>query len=415
MNFIKSLVLVIVLCCFSCSNAQQKERLTIQKPHVENNNSIILASKVKLYSKRLGEERELLISLPENYDQEIQNYPVIFVMDADHVAMFELTRSINNLLAETDFMPKSIIVGLTNNGNLNNRFQMTSGANRGSGFYENKASDYLHFLQHVVIPYVKMNYRVANHKTIIGLSPSNGPLHEAFYNQPNIFDSYIFLAADLYFNYSKSQSKGEKLMEAMKDKSHPKATVYLGMGSKDVDFNQKWGTQFSEYEAQLTAAKNENIRFKFDIIEGDGHYEMAVKGIKNAFKHIYSEDIWNRQNIYHVDRGNTPIDIKKHFDRLSAHYGFDIFPPESKIESQTRALLRWGSSENLKTASTLLTQAIEYYPNSASLHLILAEAYQKSNDTNMAKRYLKKAIELANKFTVKNYHWFSKKVTELNE
>lgn len=413
MNSIKTLLLITVLFNFSCSKAQQKNSLNSNNQEITTANPIIIGNKIKLYSEALGEHRELLISLPENYNQGTQNYPIVFVMDADHLSMFDLTRSITGLLSSTDFMPKSIIVGLTNNGNLNNRFSMTSGLERGSGFYENKAPDYVNFLQHIVIPYMKTNYRVANHNTIIGLSPSNGPLYEAFYNQPDLFNAYIFLAADLHFRYSKEQSRGDKLVASMKDKSHPKAAVYLGMGSKDVEFSQDFGRQFEEHKKDVEKENNSKIDHKFEILVGEDHYEMAAKGIKNAFKHIYPNEIWSRQNLYHLDRGERPVDIKKHFDKLSKYYGFEIFPPESKLEHQTRALLRWGNPNNIKTAVSLLNQGVIYYPNSASLHLLLAEAYQKSNNINSAKLHYEKTQVLALKFPQKNHIWFVAKVKEL--
>lgn len=412
MKFIKSLLFIAALANSSCSKAQQQNLLITKTETTLSTNPIIIGSKIKLFSEALGSYRELFISLPEKYNQETQNYPVVFVMDADHMAMFDLTRSITGLLAKTDLMPESIIVGLTNNGNLNNRFSMTSGLERGSGFYENKASDYVHFLQDVVIPYMEKNYRVVNHKTIIGLSPSNGPLYEAFYNQPNLFNAYVFLAADLHFRYHKEQSRGDKLIASMNDKSHPKATVYLGMGSEDVEFNQDFGRQFEKHKKDVEKENNSKVNHKFEILDGEGHYEMAAKGIKNAFNHIYPKEIWNRQNSYHLDRGERPIDLKKHFDKLSTYYGFEIFPPASKLEHQTRALLRWGNPNNIKTAISLLTQGVIYYPNSASLHLILAKAYKKSNNIDSAKLYYEKAQVLALEFPPKNYNWFAEKVKE---
>lgn len=412
MNLIKSLLLTAVLLNFSCSKAQQQESSVTKKQEITN--PIIIGSKIKLYSEILVEDRELLISLPENYNQQIQDYPIVFVMDADHMTMFELTRAITNALAKTDFMPGSIIVGLTNNGNLNNRYQMTSGSERNPGFYENKAPDYLHFLENVVVPYMEANYRVANHKTIIGLSPSNGPLYEAIYKESKIFDAYVFLAADLYFRYSKTQSRGNKLMEHLKNPSYPKATIYLGIGGNDVADFPSWGEQFKNYESQMKEIVDSKISYKFDLIESEGHYEMASKGLKNAFKLIYPNEIWNRQNSYHLERGERPIDLKKHFDKLSAHYGFEIFPSESKLEHQTRALLRWGNTNNIKTAISLLTQGVIYYPNSASLHLLLAEGFQKNNQQNYANEYFKKSRVLAFTFPPKNYSWFAEKIKELD-
>lgn len=405
-------IFIILIINIGCAKAQN-ENSKADSPSAKENEAITIGEKVKLYSEALGENREILISLPSKYNEHLHSYPIIFVMDADYVSMFDLTRSITGLLSNTDFMPESIVVGLTNNGNFKNRTQMTSGPDEGSGFYLNKAGDYVHFLKNAVLPYMEKNYRVANHKTIIGLSPSNGPLYEALYKHPNTFDAFVFLAADLHFKYSNNESKGDNLIEALSTKKHKKATIYIGMGSKDVEFNPNSGKHFEKYRMQIQKLANPNILCKLEVLDGENHYEMAIKGLKNAFKYMYSNEVWNRQNKYFKGRGEGIIGLKKHFNTLSKYYGFEIFPSEHKLEHQSRALIRWGAPKNIDTAIELLKIGIEYYPNSASLHLLLAEAYKKDANQNSFKLYLQKAKELALKFPQKNYNWFKEKLKEL--
>jgi enterochelin esterase-like enzyme len=70
----------------------------------------------------LNEDRQLLVSLPVNYDRNIHNYPVIYVMAAEF--LFDITQSIVKIRVERNYMPRSIVVGITNNTGKRNKGEL---------------------------------------------------------------------------------------------------------------------------------------------------------------------------------------------------------------------------------------------------------------------------------------------------
>lgn len=158
----------IVVCSISPSIAQDQK------------GKIIIGENISLRSEILDEERELFISLPSNYEQNIHSYPIIIVLDAEY--LFEITNAIVKIKASRNEMPESIVVGIPNN--TGKRYDMAMQLNYPDGrtFFGDadgkKIKGYLSFFRKELIPFLEKNYRVNHHKTIIGMSPSIGSILE---------------------------------------------------------------------------------------------------------------------------------------------------------------------------------------------------------------------------------------------
>src|SRR5258706_5663405 len=74
---------------------------------------ITIGELVKLPSKVMGEERTLLVSLPDAYVlRATTRFPVLYLTDGDAQIMH--TRGTIDFLARNGLMPNMIIVGVTN-------------------------------------------------------------------------------------------------------------------------------------------------------------------------------------------------------------------------------------------------------------------------------------------------------------
>lgn len=77
--------------------------------------SAIVAGQVKkIWSTKLGEERRLLIALPNHYEQSDRSYPVLYLLDANE-QFLNAAASVQTLSsAWVERMPETIIVGIVN-------------------------------------------------------------------------------------------------------------------------------------------------------------------------------------------------------------------------------------------------------------------------------------------------------------
>ena len=123
---------------------------------------------IQIQSKILGENREIYVSLPPNYNQNVHDYPVIFVLDAEF--MFDVTRSMTTLWASRNYMPESIIIGLPN-PTLSKRFELSQRVKLKSGrtrIMVGVIRKIYSIFQKRIISIFSKNYRVNSNRTIIG-------------------------------------------------------------------------------------------------------------------------------------------------------------------------------------------------------------------------------------------------------
>ena len=222
-------------------------------------------------------------------------------------------------MAARSKMPQAIIVGIPNDY-FNERHEMTFEK------WGGKPKLYLDFFKKELIPYIEENYRVNSHRTLIGMSPTNGLLFEAFLNQPDIFKGYIALT--MHWDWNPENNKVtmvNKIIETITNPAYPKSTIYFGTADDDMRFNGKSYEEASKKLNQLSKAST-NVTFKVEKLPEDEHYLMALSGLRNGFKLMYPHKEWK---FIRLSDFNNPIqEMKTHYDKLSTKYGFDIYPLE---------------------------------------------------------------------------------------
>ncbi|WP_084050269.1 alpha/beta hydrolase [Aquimarina macrocephali] len=395
MKLFKILVLAILMFLNSrCTEAQQSIPKDLQKETINSGEPIIIGQKFKIHSNVLGEEKEIYISLPHKYDERVHSYPVVYVLEAEF--LFEAAGTITKYMAARSKMPQSIIIGLSN-GEFEKRKEL--GYKKWNGIPEK----YIEFFKKELIPYIDKSYRVNSHRTIIGLSPTNGFLFEAFLSEPNMFKGYIALSAHLEWNRKEGEELFDEILSKTNDPNYPKNTLYLGRADNDLIQHPNAKAAYTDAKQKLENIQTTNATIKLDILENEEHYLMSLAGIRNGFATIYPNSLWRNPGWMGWDKNENYAQnyYKKYYDKLSAIYGFDIYPVEDGhsygyyLSGKAYAAKKWGTN---KQVIDLLELGIGYYPNSANLHMLLAEAYQTKGDAKLASEIAKKALLLVEKY-----------------
>ena len=339
---------------------------------------IVIGKSFNLESKILNENREVFIALPSNYNRNINTYPIIVVLDAEY--LFEITNSIVKIKTSRNEMLESIIVGIPNNTGKRYDMAMRLSNDKGQFFfgdYEGKSTTYLSFLKEELFPFLEKKYRINSHKTIIGMSPTFGPVLEAFWNQPDLFSGYIILAAELSLRTSSGQTIAEKLINSIQDPMHPEASIYIGKASDDLKRRpEEEEKSFFNLNQKLDSIANPKINYKIEILKNENHYGMAISGIEHGLETIHPPEIWQVPYRSFWNSKNPANKLKLFYDKISDTYGFEILPLEDSFyASQTligmiRRLKRLGKT---KEANGVLKLSLEYYPNSKELKKLSSE------------------------------------------
>jgi predicted alpha/beta superfamily hydrolase len=365
---------------------------------------IITGRKFKFESKILDEEKEIYISLPENYDERTYKYPVVYVVEAEF--LFTPTTVITKHMAMRNEIPQSIIIGIAN-GDHSKRSEMTLPIHGG------KVYDHLKFLRNELIPYIEENFRANSHRTIIGLSPSTGIVLESFWTEPDIFTGYISLATHLTWPPRKGVSMIEQIIKTVTDKNHPKASIYFGIAEQDITRKPYETAVYEEAVDKLKDVAVVKVNFKLEGLKGEEHYGMALTGLRNGFKTIYP--LMKPMNRFR-EADDPASEIRHHYEMLSQNYGFKTYPIQmshshsESLSSLASAFSRWKMH---KKSINLFNLGIEYFPNSSRLHMGLAEVYQKINMPEKAVKAAEKAIKIATRLNLPELENYQQKLTKI--
>ncbi len=350
-----------------------------QKPETKNT-EIVIGERLHLFSKALNEDREVFLSLPSNYGRNQHKYPVIFVFDAEY--LFEITNSIVKIKVSRNEMPESIVVGIPNSPGKRYDMAMSLSYPDGSTFFGDadgkRINDYITFVGEELNHFLESNYRVNSHSTLIGMSPTFGPVLEAFWNKPNLFDDYIVLAAELAVKTSSGKTVKERVLEAIQDQSRSRSAIYIGKASDDLKRRpEEEALAYAELNQKLEKTANPKIDYRIEILENENHYGMSVLGIKHGLETIYPFSTWSIPYRDFWNSKDPAGEIKLFYDQLSEQYGFEIRPLEDSfyaaqtLSGTVRRLKRQGRNKEVKA---VLQLALTYYPNSPNLKRLYAEA-----------------------------------------
>lgn len=416
----KSIKSYLLFCCaiwlMGCSTPEQKNSQLVNKTKTTVTNTInnqekkdvVIGHKRSFYSSILGEQRDFYVSLPPNYDASIHDYPVIYVMDAEY--LFDLTQSIVKIRASRNYMPHSIVVGVVNNTGKRNDMALILKNEEGREFfggYGGKSKEHLDFLKKEVIPFFESEYRINDHRTIIGMSPTFGPVLEAFWNDPTFFKGYIVLASELAQFTNNGHTVGDQILAAVKSGQHSGNSLYIGKAADDLLRRPLSETRaYPVLNKSLEALDLENFRYKIEVLEGEDHYGMSISGIQHGLETLYPRDIWNISYSSFWKANKPATAIKDYFDKLSALYRFEIIPNEDSFYFIGNLL---GVGRRLKNGKRyaerveVLELAAVYYPKSSKVYKSLADAYKDINETQKSLLASKKAKQLDENWNVKPY------------
>ena len=147
-------------------------------------------------SKSLQEKREILISLPENFDKNAKKtYPLLVLMDGDYlINPFHGAISFGNFW---DDLPEMIIVGISQNKN-DERFDDCTVSEE--GLPEAKGARFFEFIGGEVLSYMESKYGNSPFKIIAGHDVTAGFLNFFLYKDNPLFNGYISISPELSTN-----------------------------------------------------------------------------------------------------------------------------------------------------------------------------------------------------------------------
>lgn len=225
-----------------------------------------------IHSSKLGEDREIIIGLPDGYKQNPgKKYPLLFLLDGDY--LFDPFQGALKYGAYWDDLPEMIIVGV--NQSKTREADCTVSAD--TGLPEEKGEKFFEFIGEVVSAMEKQ-YRIAPFKIIAGHDVTAGFLNYYLYKEQPLFTAYISMSPELPTDMEVHIPERLAALNQL-------LFYYQSTADGDVKKMQKRIRTLDENAKKVTKP---TLNYKFDDFKGASHYSLVLHSIPNALYQFFS-------------------------------------------------------------------------------------------------------------------------------
>ena len=240
-----------------------------------DNAAILHGNYRRLHSELLGEDRTVLVRLPEDYGKTDRRYPVLYRLDGDKGVFLQTFSAVYYLVDMTDEVPDHIIVAIEN-------------TDRGRDMVPGPGADlFIAFIKTELIPFIERTYRTDGFRILCAQSASSVLAVYGLLKQPDLFDGFVLGSFGLY---RKDQAVlFETELKRSQEVGHSrKKYIFVGNGRRDAydpdGSTAKRGYMFLE---SLQRAAPDTVLLKTKVYEDEGH--VPFPSVYDGLRWIYSE------------------------------------------------------------------------------------------------------------------------------
>ncbi len=367
-------------------------------------NEVVIGKIDSVQSKVLGENRKLMIYVP-NDDSNSKTYPVIYLLDGD--AHFTSVVGMIEHLSSNSIIPQMMVVAIPNTNRTRdlsptkaepNLPMVTEEISEQSGGGKN----FLSFIEKELFPYIDTNYPTTSYRMFIGHSFGGLLVMDALQDQPKLFQSYITIDPSMWWD-NKLLLNTYKTTDFSNEKYNNKS-LYMGIantleeGMDTTSVKKAKGPMVDhinsifETREVLRKIKNDKFYFKSKYYENDNHGSVPLITTYDGLRFIFN---FYQFEIKFSDVMKPSTDI---IDRMKAHYtkvteilGYENKPNEGMINGMGYQLMQM---DKLDLAAQFFKMNIEYYPKSFNVYDSLGDYYLASENKAKAKTSFEKALSI---------------------
>jgi predicted alpha/beta superfamily hydrolase len=373
-NFL--LVMVLFSLVYSSINAQELMSYTNPKEYT-------------MPAKLIPTERKYWVSLPKDYNQTTNRYPIIFLFDGNEEYLKNLMLFDIDQLTRYSEMPPCIIVGIIQRNRILDfgpLYAVKSNPNsdkvNGDKFFD--------FIKQELLPELNKNYRTQEFKVGIGHSLGGLFLLNSFTKDPEFFNGIVAVSPALEMDRDSTLFKNVET--TLKSKINKQTFFCWASGTEGV--NEVVFRPGSDALHKLLV-DNKNPAFKFNYIDlpGRTHTLTPIYSMLNALDFLFSS--WNIAKWYRglfYDKDIDPIiEYSTRKALMKKVYGFVEDPTEDRIQNNVGLQLL--SAHKYELALPYLVKAVKSNPFDSSYHENLSMAEEKLKHYSQALTAIHAAID----------------------
>ncbi|GAA4280488.1 alpha/beta hydrolase [Gaetbulibacter aestuarii] len=331
-------------------------------------------------SQKMGEERQLKILLPRNYEANSDKaYPLFVVLDGDY--LFEAVSGNVDFLSYWEEMPEAIVVGINQYGkryddcmySAQNGLPIESGAN----FFE--------FVGGELLTYLERNYRIGNFKVIVGQSDTANFINYFLLKPDPIFQGYIAMSPEL----------APQMIDYLPQRlgSVEKNTFYC-LADTALD-TKSIKDMVSALDSDIKAKENEKVQYNFNSFESPSHYALPAQALPKALEFMFKvfQPISKQEyqdKILKLE-GSPVTYLKEKYQAIKDYYGIDKPILVNDFKAIAAAIEK---NELFEAYEELGKMANKAYPDTLMGLYYIGRFYEETGEPKKAMRTFESAYAL---------------------
>lgn len=386
--------LSLIILFSSCQQNFNKENTSLK--NTKQSDSVTIGLKYIITSKILNEDRQIIISLPDDYAKNNAKYPVLYLTDG--LQNIEHVRGSVEILTRTGNIPPIIIVGIKSV----NRERDFTPTNTESNPKSGGSKQFLEFIETELITYIDTTYRTNSFRILEGHSLGGLFAASTLIEKPEIFQSFIIMSPAFWWNGEELTNKAKVFF-----KSNPnlEKSLFFGIGKKESSKEFGMRKELTNFIDVLNATKPQKLNFEHKEFDDEGHMSSPLLSNYYGLKFIFADLKYSDE---FKENYSNAIFLKKEKEIISK-YG-----ENAKRTAETYYEL--GATiynEDLSGAITVFKRSVDVYPYDINLITTLAKLYEKNKDISNAIDTYKYAIEVSEKNNFGNEKSFQKEINRL--
>jgi predicted alpha/beta superfamily hydrolase len=339
-----------------------------------------------VHSNVLNEDRAVWVRMPAASRGSKESYAVLYMTDGG-TNVNEIGSTVD-FLADTNFMPPLIVVGITNTDRVRDLTPTHADVKHSDGTADpmptsGGADKFLNFIQTELVPEIEKRYPTQPYRILTG--HSLGGLF-AFYTlmaRPDLFNAYIASSPSLWWDDFRAVHQAQEFFPKQKEF---KKTLYFSLGNEGGNMS----TGFEQLQTTLGANLPKGFSVKSEHYREENHNSTELLSHYAALRAIFAG--WQ---VSCDPKTDFPIGglagVEQHYRDLSERFGFKV-SAEKEINSLGYNLL---GDKKIDEAMAAFKRNVELYPRSANVYDSLGDGLEAQGKPDLAMQNVQKAVDVA--------------------
>lgn len=371
--------ILVMLSLVSCNPGKEKVNFQVAKPSV-------LYTTITLHSKILNEDRQISIYVP--VDTSYRKFPVMYLLDGED-KMDLVAGQMKYIDGEgpTQMMLPTIVVGIHNTDrsrdltptHVDESVSHMPGNTGGT-------DKFLQFINEELKPYIEKKYPTAPFTTFSGHSLGGLTVMYCMFKHPEMFTNYLAISPSLFWDNRLLVRLAKEVLKTNIDLHDKKLFFSDANEGASFDFHPS----IVAVKAALDKYKPAGFTYEYKAYPNENHNTEPVPASYDAVKILYIPVAPKELSV--TLGGYTIEQYKAHYYKLSAYYGFRIYPSVNANNILLSYILTEPNTEKL--AAGIAEWNVQLYPKSADAWIALGDIYKQLKQTSKAADGYKKALAL---------------------